>query len=98
MATRLSICKHIRELQNCGLGGLNLPLMLLLLLIQLVFQLQRHRLTRLRVLSVLTGSRLFIGELLLKIRIALALELDLLRVGVRKLLHLPRVHSNTLFG
>ena len=47
---------------------------------------------------MLTGSRLFIGEVLLKIRMALALELDSLRVGVRKLLHLPRVHSNTLFG
>jgi hypothetical protein len=72
--------------------------MLLLLLIQLVFQLQRHRLTRLRVLPVLTGSSILIGELLLKIRIALVGEFDLLRVGVRKLLHLPRVYSNALFG
>ena len=96
MATRLSICKQFRELQNCGLGGLNLPLMLLL--IQLVFQLQRHRLTRLRVLSVLIDSRLFIGELLLKNHTALVCEFDLLRVGVRKFPHLPRVHSNALFG
>lgn len=75
--------------------------MLLLLLIQLVFQMQRHRLTRLRVLPVLVRSLLVcsdsIGKLLLKIINALACDFDLLRVGVRKLLDLPRVHCNPLF-
>ena len=76
--------------------------MLLLLLVQLVFQMQRHRLTRLRVLSVLAQSQFMctdgIGELLLKIRIALVRVFDLLRVRVRELLDLLRVHLNTLLG